>query len=112
MEKLKKRWNIDSNLDLILILIGFSITGSLSAYLSKPITNLIGLSSETTPLYIFIPIRILILFPIYQILMVIVGSLLGQFKFFWSFEKKMLARIRLNRFADFIDSKLDKRKKA
>lgn len=110
MNKLKERWGINSNIDLILILVGFSITGSLSAYFSKPITSLIGVTSETSPLYIFIPVRILILFPVYQILLVFVGAILGQFKFFWNFEKKMLKRLRLEKFSHFIDQKIDKTK--
>ena len=41
--------------------------------------------------------RITIIFPIYQILILIVGFLFGQFKFFWDFEKKMLFRLGLKK---------------
>jgi hypothetical protein len=68
--------------------------------LAKPVLNLIGLDKEVVSPWLFWPIRILIIFPIYQILIVIIGTLFGQFKFFWSFEKKMLVRLGFKRFED------------
>jgi hypothetical protein len=46
--------------------------------------------------WVFWPIRLLIIFPVYQILLVIIGWLFGQFDFFWAFEKKMLRRFGVN----------------
>jgi len=43
----------------------------------------------------FTPIRLLLIFPIYQVLLVAIGFLFGQFKFFWAFEKKMLRSMKL-----------------
>lgn len=107
MNKLKQRWNITSNWQLTIIFIVFAVTGSTAAYLSKPITNYLGLTKESISLWLYWPIRILILFPIYQIMLVIIGSLLGQFKFFWAFEKKMLTRMKLGFIVDFVDKKLN-----
>lgn len=90
-EKLKKRWEIDSNLQLILILITFSVTGSLSVMVRKPIFEYLSIGPDTN-LVIRIILSILIITPTYQILLIVVGSLLGQFRFFWNFEKKMLSR--------------------
>jgi hypothetical protein len=45
--------------------------------------------------YWFTPVRLLIIFPLYQVLLVLIGSLFGQFKFFWAFEKKMLRSMGL-----------------
>lgn len=90
-EKLKKRWQINSNLQLILILIAFSVTGSLSVMVRKPIFEYLAIDSDTN-LIIQIVMSILIITPTYQILLLIVGSILGQFRFFWNFEKKMLSR--------------------
>ncbi len=90
-EKLKKRWEINSNLQLILILITFSITGSLSVMVRKPIFEYLSIGPETN-LMIKIIMSIIIITPTYQILLLIVGSILGQFRFFWNFEKKMISR--------------------
>ena len=95
MEKLKKRWGIKSNFQIFLILVVFAINGSFAAWVAKPITNFIGLSQETLNPFIFWPIRILLIFPIYQLTLPIVGLVFGQFKFFWNFEKKFLSRIGL-----------------
>ena len=103
MNKLKQRWNITSNWQLAIIFIVFAITGSTAAYLSKPIMLLIGITKENLHWTIYWPLRILILFPIYQILLVIIGAIFGQFKFFWDFEKKMLYRMKLGFIADFVD---------
>ncbi len=100
MDKLKERWGITSSFQLILIFVVFAITGSSSVYVAKPFLQLIGMEyenfSETwwgTSLYWIL--RILLIFPFYQILLVVYGWLFGQFKFFWAFEKKMLKRMGL-----------------
>ena len=104
MNNLKKRWGINSNWQLAIIFVVFAVTGSTSALLAKPITNLIGLTKENVG-YFYIPFRILLIFPIYQILLVLIGFLFGQFTFFWAFEKKMLHRLKLGFIADFFDKK-------
>jgi hypothetical protein len=53
-------------------------------------------------------LRLLLIFPIYQILLVFVGFIFGQFSFFWEFEKKMLVRLKLGFIARYIDSKVKK----
>jgi len=98
MEKLKQRWGLTSNWQVLLIIIAFSINGSFATWIAKPATNFIGLNSETTNPWLFWPVRIILIFIIYQITLPIVGFFLGQFKFFWNFEKKMLRRLGLKRF--------------
>ena len=46
MKKLKERWGITSNLQIVIIFIVFGITGSVSAYISGPLTNIIIGESE------------------------------------------------------------------
>jgi hypothetical protein len=94
VEGFKKRWEITSNFQIALILIVFSINGSFAAWVAKPLTEFIGISSEVTNPWIYYPIRIFIVFPIYQITLPLVGFVFGQFKFFWAFEKKMLGRFK------------------
>ena len=94
MNKLKQRWGIETNFQLTLIFIVFAITGSASAWLSKPFCFWLGITKEDLS-YWFTPIRLILIFPIYQVLLVLIGFLFGQFKFFWAFEKKMLKRMGL-----------------
>jgi hypothetical protein len=91
-KRLYKRWGVTYRWELIAIFIVFAITGSLSARLSVPFMQFLGLSKETLSPWIFWPLRILILFPIYQVLLIVMGWIFGQFAFFWEFEKKMLSR--------------------
>lgn len=87
MNKLKQRWGVKTNLQLTIIFIVFAITGSASAWLSKPFCLWLGITNEDLG-YWFTPVRLLLIFPIYQVLLVSIGFLFGQFKFFWAFEKK------------------------
>ena len=93
MKKLKEKWGITSNFQFVIILIVFSVTGSIAVWIAKPILESIGLVKSDISPWIFWPIRIAIIFPIYQILIVIIGTLFGQFTFFWNFEKKILAHL-------------------
>ena len=97
MEKLKKRWGLTSNWQVFVILLVFSITGYTSLIVAKPILNLIGLDQATTNPWVYRPLRILLVFPFYQVLIVFYGWIFGQFTFFWAFEKKMLSRIGFKR---------------
>ena len=98
MNKLKLKWGIESNFQIILILIVFAITGSLSLVVSDPMLNFIGLEKESVSPWIFIPLRLIIVFPVYQVLILIVGFVFGQFKFFWQFEKKMLIKMGFSKY--------------
>lgn len=95
MEKLKERWGITSNFQIILILIVFAINGSFAAWVAEPVTEFIGLDRSTTNGFIYWPLRILLIFPIYQLTLPIVGFIFGQFTFFWNFEKKFLQKMGL-----------------
>lgn len=55
----------------------------------------LGMMPENTASYIYWPLRIVLIFPIYQVLMVIIGWMYGEFEFFWKFEKKMLRLVGL-----------------
>ncbi|WP_139000468.1 DUF6787 family protein [Hyunsoonleella aestuarii] len=100
MNKLKERWGIDNNWQIVVILVVFAVTGSTASYIGKPILNFINISSETLGSISYWVIRILLLFIVYQFLLVFFGWIFGQYKFFWNFEKKMLRRIGFKRFLD------------
>ena len=108
MKKLKERWNVSSNWQLTIIFIVFAITGSTAAYLSKPVTTALGITKENLSLWLYWPIRLIVIFPVYQVLLVVLGALFVQFHFFWESEKKMLNRMKLGFIANYVDSKLKK----
>ena len=94
MENLKKRWGITSNFQLVIIFVVFAITGSASAWLSKPVCNLIGITKEDLGLW-FTPVRLIVIFPLYPFVLMFFGYLFGQSKFFFPFSKKMLLSMGL-----------------
>ena len=93
MEKLKKRWNINSNFQLLLIFLAFAANGSFASWVAEPVTNFFGLDKELLGPFMYWPIRIALIFPIYQLTLPITGFIFGQFNFFWDFEKKFLKKI-------------------
>jgi len=109
MNKLKEYWNVTSNWQLTLILIVFAITGFSSLQLAKPFLNLIGIPENFQPHWIYRVLRLILIFPIYQILLLFIGFVFGQFTFFWKFEKKMLDRMKLGFISKYVDAKLKNR---
>lgn len=103
LNKLKRRWGVQSNFSLLVIFFVFSITGSTAIKIARPTLELVGLKYDTLPDYwyfhvLYWTVRVLLVFPLYQILLVLFGTVCGQHKFFWNFEKKMLKRIGFKRF--------------
>jgi hypothetical protein len=102
MEKLKQRWGISSNWQVLLIFIVFGVTGSSSMIVTKPILNAFGILKEnfhgTLELILYYSLKTVLVFIAYQILLVSFGWIFGQHQFFWNFEKKMLRRLGLKRF--------------
>ncbi len=89
-DKLKKRWGLKSNTQVLIIFIVFGITGSGSLYISNPIMDYLSISSDN------IILRIIIVTIIYQFILLIVAFIFGQFKWFWNFfYKKLFKKIGL-----------------
>ena len=101
--QLKKKWGVSANFQLIIIFIVFGITGSLSVRLGEPLLYLIKIvpeKFESIPFgkIIYWTIRIIVIFPLYQVILILVGAVFFQFRFFWNFEKKILKKIGFKRF--------------
>jgi len=97
-KKLKKRWKVNFKWELISIFLVFAITGTSSIYVSKPIIKLIGITKENLNPIVYWVLYIIIGLIFYQILLVTIGWIFGQFKFFWNFEKKILAKLGFKHF--------------
>ena len=95
IEKLVNKFKANSVRHLFVIFIIFALSGSVSLFISSPILIALGLDELITfyPLYIFV--RIILIIPIYQFILIIIASLFGEFDYFWKFEKKFLQRLRI-----------------
>ena len=92
INNIKRKWKVKSNLQLLIIFLVFGITGSIATWISKPILDFIGLKQAVVSAWTYWPVRIIIIFPLYQILLLIIGTIFGQSDFFKSFIKKMFRK--------------------
>lgn len=93
MQKLKQRWGIRSNFQLVIIFIVFAINGSASAKIGIFLMNCIGWTKETLHPVLFYTIACILILPLYPLLLMVVGWIFGQSEFFFKFGKKMLNRL-------------------
>jgi hypothetical protein len=93
IEKIKKFLKADSYFQLIIVLIVFSITGSLSLFLSDYLLKILDINKNNYDPIFFYLLRVFFIFPIYQILLIFIGTIFGEFNYFWEFEKKFLRRL-------------------
>jgi hypothetical protein len=90
IENLQHRWKVKSIWQVVVILIVFACTGFTVLLIKRPILEWLagenGRSTLATVLYyIFI-------LPLYNVILLGYGFLLGQFQFFWAFEKRFMER--------------------
>ena len=78
---------------VIVILVVFALTGFSAVFIKKPIFAWLGIDAAD-PWWLRTLVWLATVFPAYQVLLLAYGFLLGQFTFFWNFEKRMFASIR------------------
>jgi formyltetrahydrofolate-dependent phosphoribosylglycinamide formyltransferase len=89
--KLQQKWKVSSS-QLFFILCTFAVTGTTTAYISRSIISWVGFNEQTFWAW-KIMLRMSILIFGYQVIILIVAFLFGQFPFFWNYEKKILRRL-------------------
>ena len=92
---LKEKWKVKNSGQFVLILIAFALTGSTVIIIKKPVVDYFTIDGEKST--IFTIVYLICILPIYNIILLLYGSLLGQFDFFWNYEKKMIDRFRRNK---------------
>jgi hypothetical protein len=93
-EKVKKRFGIESNKQMWLVLLTFTLTGCTIAFGFKPILyTLIGIA-DTTQWWVKLIVWLVFVLPFYYVFLLIYGAILGQFNFFWNWAIKS----RINKF--------------
>lgn len=93
IQKLMKRWGVDSLWQVVLILFIFAITGMTALYAKKLFFYLLGITGET-PFWLRSLVWFVTVIPAYQALFLFYGFILGQFDFVWRFEKQSFRKIR------------------
>jgi len=95
LEKLIKIFNANSIRHLIKIFLVFGITGSLSVYISDPILELLQLDKIITSPPLYWIARLSVVMIVYQLSLLVIATLFGQFTYFQKIQKKFLNRFGL-----------------
>ncbi len=90
MKKLRDFFKVDSNIRLLIVFVVFSVAGSLSLVVADNIFSHLLEFEDHGFLYWFF--RIIIIVPIYQVLLIVTGTIFGEFRYFWEIEKRILKR--------------------
>ena len=88
--RLQKRWGVSAS-KAVIILIVFALTGFSVMFLKKPIVNFFVPDGSKSLLFSIL--YYILILPVYNIILLIWGFVLGQFSFFWEFEERFFNRI-------------------
>ena len=91
-ERLKEKWGLKSMGQVVVVLIVFACTGFTVLFLKRPIVAFFSEDGEQSGWFTFF--YWLLIFPIYNVILLGYGFLFGQFEFFWNYEKKTINRFR------------------
>ena len=89
MDRIKKIFKVTSTYQLIIVFVVFGITGSLSLVISEYISTFLNIDN--------IIMSIISILIVYQILLIIIGTLFGEFDYFWEMEKKIISRFKFKK---------------
>lgn len=87
IERIKAKWEIESDRDFWLIMLTYSLAGMLILPVKTVIFHLVGINHDT-PFWIVMLVYIPLIPPVYQLGLILFGSMLGQFDFIWGQAKK------------------------
>lgn len=95
IQKTIKIFHADSLTHLIVIFGVFAITGSGSVVVSELVEESLGLRELVLFYPFYLTAKIILIFLIYQLCLLAVASVFGQFKYFLRIQKKFLRRIKI-----------------
>jgi len=91
VKKLQERWQVKGAWQVFLILLVFACTGFTVLFIKRPLFAY-WFPDGHVPMGFNLAYWILI-FPIYNAILLLYGFLFGQFDFFWRFEKRFFNRL-------------------
>ncbi len=91
-QKLKIRWGIENDWQVAIILLVFTLTGFSFLYVHRWIDQLLGITAED-PFWQKALVFIVVLLPLYNLLLLVWGTILGQFRFFKNFIIRFFSRL-------------------
>jgi hypothetical protein len=91
MQRLAVRWGVSPGRVLVILLV-FALTGTTVMLIKHPV--LAFFTGDGPQGWGVSFLYYLLILPVYNLILLIYGALLGQFSFFWAFEKRFFNRLR------------------
>jgi hypothetical protein len=91
MTRLSERWGVPVSRVLIILAV-FACTGFTVMLLKRPLLAWAS-GSDGEPSLLFSILYYVLILPFYNLVLLVYGALLGQFSFFWAFEKRFFGRL-------------------
>ena len=95
LNKVLNIFKANSPLHLVIIFVVYGITGSLSVIVSEPILNFIKLDQFISFVPLYWLLRIIVIIIAYQILLLVIGTIFGQFNYFKKIQLKFLKGVKI-----------------
>jgi hypothetical protein len=89
--RMRTRWGVTSNWSVVAILASFSLAGMLVLRVSRPIMHVVV--PPDAPKWLWWTVRVTLIPPVYEVILLIIGTLLGQREFFWNKQKRLWRRV-------------------
>ena len=93
MEKVRIFFKVQTNYQLFMVNLVFALTGTSSLVCADYILKILYVNPDTFGIASYWIIRIILILPIYQVLLIFVGAIFGEFSYFWEMEKKTLKKL-------------------
>lgn len=93
-DRLQSRWKLKSGMQVVIVLIVFACTGFTVLFIKRPLFEY-WFPGGDKPVWASALYWILI-FPVYNLILLFYGFVFGQFQFFWEFEKRFFNRMIKN----------------
>ena len=81
---------------LFKIFIIFGLAGSLSVILSDPLLDLVSIEKYISNKFFYWVVRLILIFPIYQFVLIAVALVFGEFSYFKKFFIKFINYFKIN----------------
>ena len=94
INKLIKIFKVKNLTQLIIVFTVFGITGSMSVILGEYILNFFFNQNLNNSIFFWV-LRLILIFPLYQLLLIVFGTIFGEFNYFWGFTKKILTKLKI-----------------
>ena len=96
-KRLENKWIVDYKWEMIRIFTVFAITGTSSVFVSKPIMKVIGITKENLNVFVYWILYVIIGLIFYQIILIAIAWVFGQYAFFRDFLKRFAKRMGLGK---------------